>query len=486
MGPHLTDDYVALSLLGLMVALSMPVILLVVWKITRPPFRIASFRWLYLAWACVLAATLVWNVNRTVRYSVDQAGADNYVRLAFLLLGALAILVIGARYRFAFISESATGVLGIFSLLSLWGLSTTLWSVLPAGTLYKSIEYCTQLALLALTVSLINTAVRDPLRRSSALKSVFDFGWLLAFLLTVSVYAGILVWPEYAIRQGERDAEGLLGFSIQGALPAISSNAVGQLGAIIGIVALIRLLQNTGSRAFYGAILALSLPTMVLTQSRSPILAFSVAVMAVLLVSRRFVLLALSGGLLGVVLLTQQGQLVYEFMRRGQSDDSLAALTGRIDYWKTSLEAVSERPFGGYGAYSGGRYVLSSELGDEGTSTVHNLWVEVLLDTGVVGLILLSVALGATWFWLFKLRPYAMKTPINRLLWFECLGVLVIHSVRSVFAVHIVWDWNVFSFGLVLVFLSVVGRQAAEAPYAAAAFARPLSTTRGRSPSLRD
>lgn len=482
----MSDDPVTLTLLGMIVALSAPVVLLILLRVTRPPFEIGTFRWLYLGWACVLAATLVWNVNRTVRFSVDEAGADNYLRLAFLLLGALAILVIGARYRFAFFSESATGVLGLFSLFSLWGLATTLWSVLPAGTLYKSAEYCTQLALLGLTASLINLAVKDPRKRSTALKGVFDFGWLLVLLLMASVYVGIVIWPEYAVRGEVRDASGLLGFSVQGALPAISANAVGQLGAIIGIVALVRLLQNSGSKTLYGAILALSLPTMVLTQSRSPILAFSIAVMAVLLVSRRFVLLALSGGLLGVVLLTQQGQLVYEFMRRGQSDESIAALTGRIDYWKASLEAISERPFGGYGAYSGGRYVLSSELGAEGTSTVHNLWVEVLLDTGVVGLILLSVALGATWFWLFKLRPYAMKTPINRLLWFECLGVLVIHSVRSVFAVHIVWDWNVLTFGLVLVFLSVVGRQAAEAPHAAATFAQRPPTTRGRSPSLRN
>jgi O-antigen ligase len=357
---------------------------------------------------------------------------------------------------------------------------------LTAGTFYKSSEYCTQLALLALTVSLINLAVRDPRRRSFALKGVFDFGWLLVFGMMVSVYVGILIWPEFAIRLGERDAEGALGFSIQGALPAISSNAVGQLGAIMGIMALVRLLQNSGSRIFYGSILAFSLPTMVLTQSRSPILAFAVAVVVILLASRRYLLVTLSGGLLGATtLLTQQGQLVYEFMRRGQSAESLTGLTGRVDFWTASLEAVSESPFGGYGAYNGGRFVLSSVLGDEGSSTVHSLWVEVLLDTGIVGLILLSIGVGATWFWLFKLRPYAMKTPINRLLWFECLGILTIMCVRSVFAVEIVWDWSVLFFGLVLVFISVIRRQAAETHYAGAALVQPLPTTRWRKPSIR-
>jgi len=485
LGAHINDDPVTLVLLALMAVLSVPVVLFVVLRVTRPPFQIPSFRWLYLTWACVMTAGLVWNINRTVRFSMDQAGADNYVRLAFLLLGAISILIIGARHRYAFFSELTSGVLMIFSLFSLWGLASTSWSVFPTGTLYKSLEYCTQLALLALTASLIHLAVRDPRKRPFALKRVFDFVWLLIYMLIASVVVGILVWPEYAIREGERDAEGLLGFSIQGVLPAISSNAVGQLGAIIGIVALVRLLYGSGSRVLYGSILAISLPIMVLTQSRSPILAFLVAVVIILLATRRFVLLALTGALFSALLFTQQGQLIYEFMRRGQSESSLTSLTGRVDYWKVSLDAVGERPFGGYGAYSGGRYVLSSVLGDQGPSTVHSLWVEVMLDTGVPGLILLTLGVGATWYWLLKLRPFPMNASINSMLWVECLGVLTVLSVRSFFGVEIVWDWNVLFFGLVLVFISVMRRQVAETHYAGANLARPLQAIGERRPSLR-
>lgn len=478
---YLSHDIVALGLLGMVVLLSVPLIFMIGWRITRPPFRISSFRWLYLAWVCVLAATLVWNVNRTVRFSVNQAGADNFVRLVFLALGLLLILAIGSSYRFAFFSESAMGPLAIFTLFSLWGLTSTSWSVFPVGSLYKSLEYFTQLMLLALTASLINQAVRDPRRRSFALKGVFDFTWLLVFLLIASVYMGVVVLPQYGIIHGIRNTSGVLGFSIQGALPAIAANAVGQLGAILGVVSVVRLLLKSGSKVFYGTLLAISLVTMVLTQSRSPILAFAVAVVAVLLASRRFKLLAVCGVLGVAVLLTQYGQLVYEFMRRGQSENSLMTLTGRVDYWKASLAAVRERLLGGYGAYDGGRYVLSSSLGDTGTATVHSLWVEVLLDTGVVGVILILAGIVATWLWLFRLRPYAMKTPINRLLWFECLGVLSIQCVRSIFAVDLVWDWNVLFFGVILVFISVIRRQIAETRYRRAPAQPPLTVQEPRS-----
>ena len=483
---NLADDTVTLALAGLMVLLiGLPGTLWVVWRVTRPPFGMPSFRLVYLTWACLLAAGLVWSLSRDPLYSADQAGISNYIRLAFLMLGMMMILVVGSTYRFAFFSELGTGVLGIFFLFSLWGMASTLWSVFPVGTLYKSLEYCTMLALLALTASSINLTVKHPRNRSFALKSVFDFGWLLIFLLIVSVYVGIVVWPQYAILRDYRDVTGVLGFSIQGALPGISANSVGELGAILGIVAVVRILLRPGSKAFYVPVLALSLLTMVLTQSRSPILAFCVAVAVVLVYNRRFGLLGISGVLLGGVVLTQYGQLLYEFMARGQTAQNIAVLTGRVTFWEVSLQAVGERPLGGYGAYDGGRYVLQAALGER-RSSVHSTWLEVLLDTGVVGLVLFSVGVAATCFLLFKLRPHATQDPIGRLLWFESLGVLTVLSVRSVFSVNLVWDWNVLFFGLVLVFVCVTRRQVAETKrHASAPLAQPLPTARRRRSGVR-
>jgi O-antigen ligase len=483
---NLTDDIVTLALLVSMVLLfGLPGIFLVVWRATRPPFGIASFRWLYVAWACLLVAASVWSISRVPRYSVDQMGTDNLVRLAFLALGVFLILALSSRYRFALSSELGAGALGVFFLFSLWATATTLWSVSPAGTLYKSVEYGAMLVLIALAASLINLSLEDPHKRSMALKKLFDFNWLLLFLLTASVYLGILLWPEYAIMRDYRSTTGILGFSIQGVLPGISANGVGQLGALMGVVAFARLLLGSGSRLLYVPIFVLSLITMVITQSRSPILAFAVGVMAVLIVSRRFALLAAAGALLGAVMATQYSELAYEFMRRGQSDESITNLTGRATYWEVSLQAVQERLLEGYGAYAGGRYVLASALGDS-VSTVHSLWIEILLDTGLVGLTLFSTALAVTWFWLFKLRSHAMRTPTNRLLWFECLGVMAVLSVRSVFSVStFAWSWYVVFFGVVLVFIGVMRRQIVKPEYAGALLAQPLPAARRRGPGIR-
>jgi O-antigen ligase len=479
---RLAEDPVTLLLLGMIALLvGLPSILLVASKVTRPPFKIRAFRWLYLAWACLLGASSVWNIARDVRFSVDDAGTDNYVRLAFLSLALLVIVIMGARYRFAFLSELATGAIGFFFFFALWGSASSLWSVSTVGTIIKSSEYAAMLAVFALTASVIFLTIRNPQNWTFALKSVFDFCWFLVFLLISSVYLGMLIWPEVAIQRGYR--EGLLGWWIQGALPAIAANSVGHIGAVMGIVAVVRLLWKPGSRTFWAAILAISIVTMVLTQSRSPILAFFVAVVAVLIASRRFGLLALVGVSLGAGLLTNRVQLVYDFMRRNQTDENLTSLTGRVHYWQSSFDALRDSPIGGYGANVGGRYVLQSYLGDT-VSTVHSTWVEVVLDTGLVGLTLFLVALASTWFWLFRLRSYAMKNPINRLLWFESLGVLTVLCVRSVFAVNLVWSWHVLTLGVILVFISVMRRQVAETSYAGASLAQPLPAGRGRRPSL--
>lgn len=478
---YLTEDYVTLTLLVSFVLLvGLPGVIVLAWRLTSPPVQGGSLRWIYLAWALLLAASTVWNLAKDVRLSADEAGADNFVRLGFLALGCLFILFIGAKYRFALISEMSRGVLGIFFVFSLWGLASTLWSVLPTSTLYKSIEYSAMFALFALTISSILMNIRDPRSRLLAVKSIFDWNWFLVAMLLVSVYMGLIVFPEYAIVPGV----GMLGFSISGAFPAISANGVGQHAAILGIVVFIRLLLKPKSRLLYAPILAVCLVTMVLTQSRTPILAFLVAAAVVLVASRRFGLLAFLSFSVSTVLLSAYGQTIFEFMRREQSEGNMQTLSGRTIYWQSSLEAVSESWINGYGANAGGKYVLQT-LGEVGSSSVHSTWIETLLDTGVVGVALLLVGLTATWVGLFKVRSYAVASPVGRLIWFESLGVLVILSLRSVFTVTLVWTSAVLVLGLVLVFVSVMRRQRVQQHYAGAFLAQPVSASWRRRSGIR-
>jgi O-antigen ligase len=414
--------------------------------------------------------------------------------LAFLALGALIMLFVGAKYRFAFINELATGVLVIFAFFAAWGLASTLWSVSPAATLIKSAEYCAMLILFALAASLITTIFTTPRDQLLALKSVFDWNWFLILLLLINVYVGLLVFPEYGLLRDYRDEVGVLGFSIKSAMPGISANSVGQLAAVLGTVAVARLLLRPSSRIVFAPVLVLCLATLVLTQSRSPVLGFLVGIAVVLVASRRFGILAFLGTLLSSVMLAASAynetiyETIYEYMRRGQNEQDVASLTGRLDLWLPSLQAVRDSWLGGYGANAGGRYIIQTDVGRmESASTVHSTYIETLLDTGVVGLVILLVGLGAVLFFLLNVRPHVTGSPIGRLLWLESLGVFAVLSVRSVFAVtSFVWSFQVLTFGLVLIFITVARRQIVQRRYyASASFAQQVPAARWRRPSLR-
>jgi O-antigen ligase len=176
---------------------------------------------------------------------------------------------------------------------------------------------------------------------------------------------------------------------------------------------------------------------------------------------------------------------IYEFLRRGQTDETISTLSGRTSYWVESIQALQGNWLNGFGANVGGRYVLQTALGEEEVSTTHNMYVETLVDTGVIGLLLLVTGIVLTWFWLFKLRSYAMKDPISRLLWLESLGLFTILMVRSLFSVSFIWSQTVLTFGLVLLFVAVMRKEVVQERYAGASPAQQLSVARRRRPSIR-
>jgi len=250
-----------------------------------------------------------------------------------------------------------------------------------------------------------------------------------------------------------------VGFQILGALPAISSNSVAELGAILAIVALARMTLRPRATLFYLPLFGFSFVTMVLAQGRSAFLAFLLAAVVVLAANRRPVVLVCYIGLLSMLPLSGLWGTISAFFERGQTADTLASLDGRTIYWDASLQAIRQRPLGGLGAFGGGRYITQNAFGsDQVVTTVHNAYVETLAGTGIVGLTLLVLGVVSIWYYLFRLRSFATRYPTGRLLWVESLGVISILTVRSMFSVGIIWT-PILTFGLLLIFIAVVRHQ---------------------------
>lgn len=438
-----------------------------VWRLLF--WRNEEIRWVYVAWILLFASTLVWSTTtEAVNTAAAEAGTSNFVRLALLGLAVVMTSIIAARYQFAFVGHLLTGVLGIFLLLTLWNFVTALWSVSPAVTIYKSFEYFAALFLVASALSMLfaRRSSRDLESRLLLTKALFDWYWVLILALLLSVYLGIVIWPTSAFVS----SIGTFSVQLQGVFPQVSANGVGDFGAIIGTVVAARLLcrptagsagqgLTRSSRLFYALILAFAVVTMLLAQSRSPILGFLLAMIVVSIAAHRYKIFLLAMIVLCTVFFSNYGganEATYDFMRRGQDEGNIESLSGRTDYWAAAFEATGEQPVGGYGAYAGGRYILE-QISSPGVSSLHNTYMELLVGSGFVGLTILIAGLLAILYWLFRLRSQAALHPVSWTLWVESLGILTVMLLRSMFSVPFIWS-HVLTLGLILIFITVLRR----------------------------
>jgi O-antigen ligase len=417
--------YVAASLAFCAVPLGFVVLL---WGLRSAAAKLetlrSQLRWWHFLWLFVFLSGQVFRIRDVASIQSNPLDVWALYRVGLMSIVALVLL---DRLIFRHVPWDRSLFQGLISLLfgyAIISVVSTLWSVYPMWTLYKSVEYLVDVALIAAVVVCVRTV--------KEFESLFDFTWLVLSFFITNIWLGVVLWPGSAIIHG-----GLLGVQLQGILPAIETNGVGDLGAIVGIVALTRLLFLTESRRFYLVVFLISVVTLLISQSRSPLTGFLVGSVLVLFLSRRIGVIALVLLLIPALLsLTSFGDLFWEFFKRGQSTKYFESLSGRTAGWEIGWALFKERPFTGYGAYAGTRF---AQLIASSGSSVLNTWLEVLVGSGLIGLTPLVLAFSRIWMVLLhhsvSLRP---GTLMQRLV-VEAIGVLAIVSVRTIFTVELVW-----------------------------------------------
>jgi O-antigen ligase len=397
-------------------------------------------RWWHLLWLLMFASGMVFRVRDTESLYSNPLDFWALFRIALMALVAVVLLGQLAVRGSNWLKTLFRGTVGLLTVFSLIGVLSTAWSVYPVWTLYRSLEYLVDMWLAAATLAAV--------RAEGEVQSLFDWAWVMLMALTLSVWLGMAFWPKQAIATGM----GALGLQIQGVIPSVASNAVGELGAILAIVALSRLLFPTQLKRTYLLLFLAGLATLLLSQSRSPLTGFLLALPLVLFTARRIrVLLLLALLLPAVVLFTDLGDVFWQFFMRGQSQELFSSLSGRVYWWRSGLQLLAERPLWGYGAYAGARFVVLSALEVTLSSTIHNTWFEAALGTGLIGL--LPLLAGFIWMWVLLLGfgQARMRDHSRMRLRSEAVGVFSILSVRSVFTSTLIWHPPLL-FMLVLVY----------------------------------
>jgi O-antigen ligase len=165
-------------------------------------------------------------------------------------------------------------------------------------------------------------------------------------------------------------------------------------------------------------------------------------------------------------------------MLRGEDPSGIAGLNGRAAFWTTGIESISAHLLTGIGAYAGGRFGVLEQIGQDAV-TLHNTYVEVLVGTGIPGLIAIVFVLVGTWWTLLKKirQRSAGSDPSAAVAAGSALAVL---TVRSFFDTELIWHTAFVFFAIVLYAESMRRQRSAPRATVVAASRALIGTTMAR------
>lgn len=257
---------------------------------------------------------------------------------------------------------------------------SSLWSPVPMATLLKGLHLVVAYSLLLILLN----RWRDDGRVLQALSA-------MAHVIVISSLVGLLVVPSQALTEGTVPR-------LRGVLPYAFPTTLGMLAAfgLLCILGGIGIGRRRHSSTVLAVVFALDAVVLGLTRARTAGAVFVVGAVLIAATSsgrsRQVAAIAVSvlvfaGGIAWIT----SSQDVIGVLRRGQDDRGIATLTGRTISWGVALEIWSQDPLVGTGYYAGHRFGEYADLRNEELQTnLDNIWVETLLDTGIVGVSALS------------------------------------------------------------------------------------------------
>lgn len=324
------------------------------------------------AMGMVVAVVLVSDLS--LRGRVDGIDAQSVVKFAVWMSGLLLL-----PWR-AGVLRLATRDLSTFALLlfGLWALASTVYSISPRYTLAASLCFlgiwCT-----AVVVATTVDTTRSLLWVAGTLWTMAASSLLMLALAPSA--AMVLYENSTTLRLG-----GVFG----------NANALGGVCSLALLLVVLAWFSPVDRRVVVLTLLVVPvcLACLVLTQSRTSMLALAAAIAAVTL--RRHPFLLLPGVLLGamavVVLMGYPGAVdgVVGLVARAGRVEQVSTFTGRTEIWAFVVSAIRDAPVLGYGFASTKELIPAGYAGPYGwtTASAHNLWLQTWVTTGVVGLAL--------------------------------------------------------------------------------------------------
>jgi hypothetical protein len=398
------------------------------------------FGWREWLWTLLFISAMTFELGDVRETMNSPLAANKWValRLGSELIVALIMAwrVVSGRNTLKYLYTGLIGFMGAYCLISL--VSTT-WSIVPIFTFFKSAEY----SLDVVAAALIFESTRTP----EDFMKVLNWTYVIYALETGSAWVQSVVSPATAWDEMGR---------LSGTFPMVGANGIGTTGAIMALVGISRLMwldpkRSGGGRAWYWAVTSFGFASIYVSHTRHAIFGFLLGLTVILvLTNRKWMIAALASVAIPLVGLSSLGPAVVTYMRRGQDDADMKALTGRTDYWSYAWEQLMHRPITGLGAYAGGRFGVLEKIGRLDTGSLHSDWVEILVGTSFWGVLALFGAVAGTLWFLLRGRYSPRLTSLERNLAVECCAVMSFLTLHSIFNDELAWHPP-------LMFLALVG-----------------------------
>lgn len=353
--------------------------------------------------------------------SVDAIDESRVVRIGLLIVLCLVSWVIFSIRGFPF-SRCCAALTTMF-LFSLFAMSSYVYSVNPLLSLWKGFEvFAAASVFLAIAVSL-NTF--------EDIDGALHVLWLILLFLVLTALVGGVLQPKLAfVRQTL--GRGSQAYEYWGQFPRINPNSLTQFGAMVGVGGLVAFLYARGIGLLSSiCLLGLGLLTVYLGHSRTSLLGFLLAAVAIFWFGKKRVLGLMMISAAGLAALAAY-TYVEAYVLRGQSKAVFVSMSGRTEFWPKIWSAFTTSPLIGHGYYAGHRSLTISEL--TLVSSVDNTYLEVLVDLGVIGLGLLMTALLCSCLSLYGCRPSVFGNQDShwwRPTWLLLMSALLLLGIRS-------------------------------------------------------
>ncbi|HYD67856.1 O-antigen ligase family protein [Azospirillum sp.] len=330
--------------------------------------------------ATVLAIVLFCGTVLPSLLTGDRTGADQDSPGAMMVFVGLYVIIIGmVCYRPRLLAQIPT-VTPMMSLLTLAVFASVAWSIYPDVTMRRAV------ALLFTTVFGIYMALR------------FSFVDILKLLVVGTAitmflsFAAIVAMPDIGL-DSEQHVGAWKGIFWQ-------KNVTGRI--MVTLITCLLWLEwlGEGRRWVNRGLLALAFVLLVMCRSGTSLIT-AVVVLAVMLGAGlvrsniRVFMLTLTVAGLGILAAILAGPMIFEAVLTLLGRD--AGLTGRDLIWEHVLATLDNNLIlgFGFGAYWYGPYAPGSYfVMNWGITSAHNGWLELMLDLGVLGLVIMALLMG--------------------------------------------------------------------------------------------